>query len=297
MSSQNRLLLAVVTGFLLGSPWSVAQEHDHSKHAEHKTRAATPVNEKCPISGEEIEQGGPIVHHDGRTIGLCCDDCVADWNALTTGERTEHLKGVETAQGAEKSGFNELYVLDTCPVSGKKLGSMGDPVVERIGGREVRFCCSMCVAKFREESKQRFAEIDQKLRDEQRDLYPLDKCVVRGGKLGGMGEPAEIIHGNRLVRFCCSGCEPKFLKKPEEFIDVLDQAVKQSAIDAYSLKTCVVSGEELGSMGDPVNLVVAGRLIRLCCKSCAVDVRDAPARYLKVVDDARERSAGRDTGG
>ncbi len=55
------------------------------------------------------------------------------------------------ASGAAKTGEPALpttpeqawtgpYTLDTCPVSGEKLGSMGDPSVKMYDGREVRFC-------------------------------------------------------------------------------------------------------------------------------------------------------------
>ena len=41
------------------------------------------------------------------------------------------------------------YPLDTCLVSGKKLGSMGDPVVMNHEGQEIKFCCDSCVPKFK----------------------------------------------------------------------------------------------------------------------------------------------------
>jgi YHS domain-containing protein len=40
------------------------------------------------------------------------------------------------------------YPLDTCIVSGNKLGSMGKVVVKSYEGREIKFCCKPCVKKF-----------------------------------------------------------------------------------------------------------------------------------------------------
>ncbi len=40
------------------------------------------------------------------------------------------------------------YTLDTCAVSGEKLGDMGDAVVKVYQGQEVKFCCSGCIKKF-----------------------------------------------------------------------------------------------------------------------------------------------------
>ncbi len=40
------------------------------------------------------------------------------------------------------------YTLETCAVSGEKLGGMGDAVVKEYKGQEVKFCCGGCVKKF-----------------------------------------------------------------------------------------------------------------------------------------------------
>ena len=49
----------------------------------------------------------------------------------------------------------------------------------------------------------------------------------------------------------------------------------------YPLKTCIVSGEELGSMGKPVTVVRDGREIAVCCKGCIKTFDKDPAKYLK----------------
>ena len=40
------------------------------------------------------------------------------------------------------------YPLDTCIVSGEKLGSMGKPVVFTHEGQEIKLCCKSCKPKF-----------------------------------------------------------------------------------------------------------------------------------------------------
>ena len=57
-------------------------------------------------------------------------------------------------------------------------------------------------------------------------------------------------------------------------------------IAAYPLTTCVVSGEELGSMGDPIDFMHDGKLIRLCCKGCIPDVKEDPDKFLAMLADA-----------
>lgn len=58
-----------------------------------------------------------------------------------------------------------------------------------------------------------------------------------------------------------------------------EEAVPKPA-DAYPLKVCVVSGEELGSMGDPVVIEHDGTTVKFCCKSCVKKFNKEPALYL-----------------
>jgi hypothetical protein len=56
---------------------------------------------------------------------------------------------------------------------------------------------------------------------------------------------------------------------------------KKTEGNGYPLTTCVVSGEALGSMGDPVVLTHEGREVRLCCDSCIPKFNADPAKYLE----------------
>jgi hypothetical protein len=73
----------------------------------------------------------------------------------------------------------------------------------------------------------------------------------------------------------------------EEYLEKLDKAVvaKQSA--DYPLDTCVVSGEPLGSMGEPINVVVNGELVKLCCKGCVKKLEMNPGDYMPKLHSAR----------
>ena len=53
-----------------------------------------------------------------------------------------------------------------------------------------------------------------------------------------------------------------------------------SGAKPYPLTVCVVSGEKLDSMGDPVVFVHAGQEIKLCCKDCRADFDKEPAKFL-----------------
>jgi hypothetical protein len=46
---------------------------------------------------------------------------------------------------------------------------------------------------------------------------------------------------------------------------------------------CPVSGEELGSMGEPVVMTHDGKEVKLCCKSCIKKFEADPATYTAKV--------------
>ena len=53
------------------------------------------------------------------------------------------------------------YPLTTCVVSGEKLGKMGQPVVYKHEGREVRFCCGGCEAPFKKDAEKYLKKLDE----------------------------------------------------------------------------------------------------------------------------------------
>jgi YHS domain-containing protein len=58
----------------------------------------------------------------------------------------------------------------------------------------------------------------------------------------------------------------------------------------YPLKTCIVSDEKLGEMGDAYVFTHEGREIKLCCKSCLKDFKKDPAKYIKKIEEAEAKA-------
>lgn len=59
----------------------------------------------------------------------------------------------------------------------------------------------------------------------------------------------------------------------------------------YVLDTCIVSGDKLGGMGDPVVVVRDGREIKFCCKGCIKDFDKDPAAFVKKIEAAEQAKA------
>lgn len=73
-------------------------------------------------------------------------------------------------------------------------------------------------------------------------------------------------------------------------------AFAADAAKDYPLNTCVVSGEELGSMGDAYDYVHKSegqpdRVVRLCCEGCVKKFKKDPAKYLARLDAAQAEAA------
>lgn len=73
---------------------------------------------------------------------------------------------------------------------------------------------------------------------------------------------------------------------------VADADVIAAQLPSYPLETCAVSGEGLGSMGEPIDMVVEGKLVRLCCKGCVKGVKKDPAAAIAKVDAAVVKAQG-----
>ena len=70
----------------------------------------------------------------------------------------------------------------------------------------------------------------------ERASYPLEVCVSSDEKLGSMGKAPEYIYRvngqpDRLVVFCCAGCDEDFLSDPAKHLAKID-AAKKAKVDA-----------------------------------------------------------------
>lgn len=142
-------------------------------------------------------------------------------------ESHQSVAASETVAPAAPVMNNAAYPLDYCVVSGEKLDAMGDPVVKMYDGREVKFCCNMCVKKFEKDKAKYSKKLNDAIIASQKPNYPMETCVVSGEPLvhSEMGDPVNYVYQNRLVRFCCNHCASDFTKNPDKFLQKLDAAL------------------------------------------------------------------------
>jgi len=59
--------------------------------------------------------------------------------------------GCSHTPGSSAEASAKPYPLDHCLVSGDKIGEMGKPIAIIYQGQEIKFCCSDCPPKFKED--------------------------------------------------------------------------------------------------------------------------------------------------
>ena len=180
---------------------------------------------------------------------------------------------------------SETYPISSCAVAGKNLGSMGAPFVHIHEGRQVKFCCKACLPAFKKNPAKYLAKVDEKIVAQQKASYPTDKCLFSDEPLGDKSK--DVVVNNRLVRVCCGGCARKLMKNPAPTLKKLDELIIANQGKKYPTTKCVISGEDLGSMGKPKDVIVANTLVRVCCKGCVKKVTDNPADAVKMLQKAK----------
>jgi YHS domain-containing protein len=70
-------------------------------------------------------------------------------------KQDEQPASAQSSQSAVKH-----YPLETCLVSGEKLGSMGDAIVMNHEGQEIKFCCDSCIPKFKKDPSKYLSKLE-----------------------------------------------------------------------------------------------------------------------------------------
>lgn len=181
------------------------------------------------------------------------------------------------------------YPLTTCVVSGEKFTAAAPAVSFVASGRLMRTCCGDCAGKVKASPARFIAKLDAAVKEQQRPLYPFEKCVVSDEALGSMGDPVELVLNSRLVRLCCKGCVKTFMKSPEKFMAKVDAAMIAKQVESYPFKQCIVSDEALDAMGTPIDRLYGTTLVRMCCKGCIKAFEKAPEPFLAKINAARAK--------
>jgi YHS domain-containing protein len=200
-----------------------------------------------------------------------------------------------------------------CPVSGKPLGSMGDPVAVDVKGQKLYVCCAGCVSAVESDPTKYAAgraqiTVTTATQADAAGIAAQKVCPVMDEPLGGMGTPIKVMVGDKPIYLCCKGCIKKIQAEPAKYLamvygseqpttpaastvpagteEVREGIFKVDAADAPFIaaqKKCPVMDEPLDAMGGPYKVNAAGKAIYICCPGCAKKIAAEPQKWLAVL--------------
>lgn len=205
------------------------------------------------------------------------------------------------------------YPLDKCIVSDEKLGAMGKPVSFVYQGQEIKLCCADCRKDFDADPAKYLAKLPKK----SDDAKPIAPAKTKGMAMEGcaccvpaadskseghqhgdaksadakpgmdcckMGAGSEGHQHGADVSKPAASAAPAHDHGQSVNAAVATEPAKGAAPKPYPLKTCIVSDNDLDSMGEQAEFVHEGQVIKVCCKSCIAKFQKNPAKYLKKLE-------------
>jgi hypothetical protein len=139
MKNLKPLVVGILVACFLAAPLTLVG----AEKKEEKKSKPYPLN-VCAVTGEKLGgHGEPFAFvHKGQEVKLCCKDCQGDFEK----ETAKYMAKIEAANKKVKA-----YPLNTCPVSGEKLDSMGEPHAFVYDLQEIKLCCKDCKKDFEKE--------------------------------------------------------------------------------------------------------------------------------------------------
>ena len=149
-------------------------------------------------------------------------------------------------------------------------------------------------------------------------------CPVQRDRLGVMGKPVKVnVPGGRPLYVCCESCRAEAEANPSEMLDRVEELKRTRVVAtnpatnaapvpplsperlakvlagldklspddrkrAVTQRLCPVQEKPLGLMGKPVELVLDGGTVFLCCASCEDDARADPKGILKKAEEFKK---------
>jgi hypothetical protein len=168
----------------------------------------------CAVCGHELDKKTVDSMVDKHLVAVCSDGCKAGIEA----KKAEIIKKIDDGVIAAQKA---AYPLEKCPISGEKLGGMGDPVDHVVGMRLVRLCCNKCVAAVDANPDETFAKLERAYIASQKGAYKVAVCPVDGTKLEE-GKAMDALYGTQLVRLCSEDCKKTLNRSPHRVLNQLE---------------------------------------------------------------------------
>ena len=191
-----------------------------------------------------------------------------------------------TAAPADEAFKGDAYPLDTCAVSGEKLGKDAVTVVlagmkdKNLDGTQMKFCCQKCVDAFKADPAKHLEKYNEAV-VKASGQYALGTCLVMSDEAIDASAKTVVVN-NRVYKLCCKKCVARFEKDPSKYVAAYEAAVIAKQKPGYKAAFCPISGEKITA--ESTDVVISGRLVRTCCAKCAAKAKADPKTTFSKVD-------------
>jgi len=208
--------------------------------APHYTRIAVYPLTTCAVSGKPLGATPSTFQAAGRTFQTCSDQC----QATVEKDPATFVAKLDEALIAQQL---PTYPLETCPITGLQLGSMGAPTQLVIDGTLVQLCCRGCTAKAKATAATIVARIHDEAFAQQDESYPLTTCAISGAAFPADVAPVNVMLGTTLVKIATQHGADTIAKAPAKYL------AKITAMNPNLAKTSApaAKGAMAGCCGGP----------------------------------------------
>ncbi len=179
----------------------------------------------CPIMEKPVDATMKSTVVNGQQVFVCCPPCIPKIQADAAGS----LKKVNSYYTAfiakeRQTASDKIHVLaqGICPVTGKELGSMGEPVKVKVGEEVAFLCCKGCVGQ--KIKAEHWKTIQTNLATAQKICPVMEQPVDATMK-------STVVNGRKIF-VCCPPCIPKIEAAPATYVAKLDAQISDSRKDA-----------------------------------------------------------------
>lgn len=175
----------------------------------------------CPIMEKPVDATMKSTVVNGQQVFVCCPPCIPKIEADIEGS----LKKVNSYYTAfiakeRQAASDKIHASaqGICPVTGKELDSMGEPVKVKVGEEVAFLCCKGCVGQ--KIKAEHWKTIQTNLATAQKICPVMEQPVDATMK-------STVVNGRKIF-VCCPPCIPKIQADPLKFIDKLNAQITKT---------------------------------------------------------------------
>lgn len=177
---------------------------------------------------------------NGQQVFLCCPPCIPKIQADTERSLKKVNSYYTTFIAKERQAASDKLHASAqaiCPVTGKELGSMGEPVKVKVGEEVAFLCCHGCTNQ--QIKAEHWKTIQTNLATAQKICPVMEQPVDATMK-------STVVKGRKMF-VCCPPCIPKIQADPATYVAKLDAQILDCSKEVSVSESGIRSGHNHSS--------------------------------------------------